>query len=284
MKPIYDNISFDCSKSLTKAFSTSFSWSSRLLPMDQRMAIYSIYGFVRVADEIVDTYHDYPQKELLSKFESDLNDALRIGISTNPILNSFQGTVKKYNIERPLIDAFMKSMRLDLEKKNYKTEEEYKEYIYGSADVVGLMCLNVFVNGDKVQYDKLKDSAMKLGSAFQKVNFLRDLKNDMEILERSYFPHIDFAHLNKETKKEIVQEIRHDFDEAFIGIRQLPDASRLAVYVAYVYYKKLLQVIKRKRPEMIMQSRIRVSNAIKMWLLFKSYLRYKAGLLKRYDY
>jgi phytoene/squalene synthetase len=248
------------------------------------MAIYSIYGFVRVADEIVDTYHEYPQEELLNKFEEDLNDALKMGISTNPILNSFQETVKKYNIERPLIDAFMKSMRLDLEKKNYKTEEEYKEYIYGSADVVGLMCLNVFVNGDKDQYEKLKDSAMKLGSAFQKVNFLRDLKNDMEILERSYFPHVDFAHLDRETKKKIVQEIRQDFDEAFTGIRQLPDASRLAVYVAYVYYKKLLQVIKRKKPELIMQSRIRVSNAMKMWLLFKSYLRYRAGLLKRYDY
>ncbi|KPL08772.1 MAG: phytoene synthase [Bacteroides sp. SM23_62] len=283
MKALYDNISFDCSKKLTKAFSTSFSFSSRLLPPAQRQAIYAIYGFVRVADEIVDTYHDFPQETLLNRFERDLNEALETHISTNPILNAFQETVFKYDIEREMIDAFLKSMRLDLEKKEYKTREEYQEYIYGSADVVGLMCLKVFVEGENNQYEKLKDSAMKLGSAFQKVNFLRDLKNDMELLERSYFPHIDFKHLTMEVKREIVEEIVADFDEAFTGIRQLPDSSRLAVYVAYVYYKKLLRIIRRKRPEHILQTRIRVSNAIKMWLLFKSYLRYKAGLLKRYD-
>ena len=283
MKALYDNISFDCSKRLTKAFSTSFSFSSRLLPPDQRQAIYAIYGFVRVADEIVDTYHDYPQEQLLNRFERDLNEAFETRISTNPILNAFQDIVFKYNIEPELIDAFLKSMRLDLEKKDYKTRDEYKEYIYGSADVVGLMCLKVFVEGDNEQYEKLRDSAMKLGSAFQKVNFLRDLKSDMEILERSYFPHIDFKHLSNDIKKEIVKEIVEDFDEAFKGIRQLPDSSRLAVYVAYVYYKKLLRIIRRKKPEQILQMRIRVSNAIKMWILFKSYLRYKAGLLKRYD-
>ena len=283
MKAIYDHISFDCSKQLTKAFSTSFSFSSRLLAPQQRQAIYAIYGFVRVADEIVDTYHDYPQEKLLKRFVRDLNEALETRISTNPILNAFQDTVYKYGLDREMIDAFLKSMRLDLEKKNYNTREEYQEYIYGSADVVGLMCLRVFVEGDDEQYRKLKDSAMKLGSAFQKVNFLRDLKNDMEILERSYFPHIDFKQLTSETKKEIVDEIVADFDEAFLGIRKLPDSSRLAVYVAYVYYKKLLRVIRRKRPEQILQTRIRVSNAVKMWLLFKSYLRYKAGLLKRYD-
>jgi phytoene/squalene synthetase len=283
MKALYDNISFDCSKSLTKAFSTSFSFSSRLLPPQQRQAIYAIYGFVRVADEIVDTYHDYPQEKLLDRFERDLNEALETRISTNPILNAFQETVYKYHLKREMISAFLKSMRLDLEKKEYKTREEYQEYIFGSADVVGLMCLRVFVEGDDEQYQKLKDSAMKLGSAFQKVNFLRDLKNDMEILERSYFPHIDFKHLTREVKKEIVKEIVADFDEAFLGIRQLPDSSRLAVYVAYVYYKKLLRIIRRKRPEQILQQRIRVNNAVKMWLLFKSYLRYRTGFLKRYD-
>ena len=283
MKALFDNISFDCSKKLTKAFSTSFSFSSRLLPMEQRQAIYATYSFVRVADEIVDTYHDYPQEKLLDRFERNLNEALETRISTNPILNAFQDTVYKYNIERELIDAFLKSMRLDLQKKEYKTREEYQEYIYGSADVVGLMCLHIFVGGDNEQYDKLKDSAMKLGSAFQKVNFLRDLKNDMETLERSYFPHIDFKNLSKKVKKEIVEEIVQDFDDAFVGIRQLPDSSRLAVYVAYVYYKKLLRIIKRKKPETILQSRIRVSNAAKMWLMFKSYLRFKAGFLKRYD-
>jgi phytoene synthase len=283
MKALYDNISFDCSKRLTKAFSTSFSFSSRLLAPQQRQAIYAIYGFVRVADEIVDTYHDYPQEKLLDRFERDLNEALETRISTNPILNAFQDIVFKYRLEREMIDAFLKSMRLDLEKKEYKTREEYQEYIYGSADVVGLMCLRVFVEGDDEQYNRLKDSAMKLGSAFQKVNFLRDLKNDMEILERSYFPHIDFKHFTRKVKKEIVDEIVADFDEAFLGIRQLPDSSRLAVYLAYVYYKKLLRIIRRKRPEQILRTRIRVNNAVKMWLLFKSYLRYKAGLLKRYD-
>ncbi len=283
MKALFDNVSFDCSKRLTKAFSTSFSFSSQLLPPDQREAIYATYSFVRVADEIVDTYHDYPQEKLLDRFERNLNEALETHISTNPILNAFQNTVYKYNIERELIDAFLKSMRLDLQKKEYKTREEYQEYIYGSADVVGLMCLRVFVEGDNEMYEKLKDSAMKLGSAFQKVNFLRDLKNDMETLERSYFPQIDFEHLDNETKNDIIHDIVMDFDEAFIGIRQLPDSSRLAVYIAYVYYKKLLRIIKRKKPEKIMQSRIRVSNSIKMWLLFKSYLRYKSGFLKRYN-
>ena len=182
MKALFDNISFDCSKRLTKAFSTSFSFSSRLLAPQQRQAIYAIYGFVRVADEIVDTYHDYPQEKLLDRFERDLNEALETRISTNPILNAFQDIVFRYHLEREMIDAFLRSMRLDLEKKEYRTKEEYQEYIYGSADVVGLMCLRVFVEGDDEQYNKLKDSAMKLGSAFQKVNFLRDLKNDMEIL------------------------------------------------------------------------------------------------------
>jgi phytoene/squalene synthetase len=283
MKALYDHISFDCSRRLTKAFSTSFSFSSRLLPPTQRQAIYAIYGFVRVADEIVDTYHDFPQELLLDRFERDLDEALETRISTNPILNAFQETVYKYNIEREMIDAFLKSMRMDLEKKEYNTREEYQEYIYGSADVIGLMCLKVFVEGDNEQYGKLRNPAMKLGSAFQKVNFLRDLKNDMELLERSYFPHIDFQHLTMEVKREIVDEIITDFDKAFLGIRQLPDSSRLAVYVAYVYYKKLLRIIRRKNPEQIFQTRVRVSNTIKMWLLFKSYLRYKAGLLKRYD-
>ena len=283
MKAIYDNVSFDCSKKLTKAFSTSFSFSSRLLPPEQREAIYATYSFVRVADEIVDTYHDYPQEKLLDRFERDLNEAFDTQISTNPILNAFLKTIIKYNIERDLIDAFLKSMRLDLQKKEYKTREEYLEYIYGSADVVGLMCLRVVVEGDDKLYAELKDSAMKLGSAFQKVNFLRDLKNDMEILERSYFPHIDFEHLSKEDKNTIISEIVQDFDEAFLGIRKLPDSSRLAVYVAYVYYKKLLRIIRRKKPEIIMRTRIRVSNAFKFWLLFKSYLRFKAGFLKRYD-
>ncbi len=283
MKALFDHVSYESSKTLTKAYSTSFSFAARMLPARLQKAIYAIYSFVRVADEIVDTFHDYPQEELLNNFERNLNEALEMGISTNPYLHAFQQTVHMYNIEPELIEAFLKSMRLDLEKKEYKTKKEYKEYIYGSADVVGLMCLKVFVNGDRELYENLKETAMNLGSAFQKVNFLRDLKNDMEILERSYFPGVDFQHLTLEVKNEIVKEIAEDFDEAFLGIRKLPDSSRLAVYVAYVYYKQLLKAIRRKNPEKIMQSRIRVNNNLKMWLLFKSYLRYKAGLLKRYD-
>ena len=283
MKALFDQVSYESSKTLTKAYSTSFSFAARMLPPVQRKAIYAIYSFVRVADEIVDTFHDYPQEKLLDNFEWNLNEALETGISTNPYLNAFQQTVHMYNIEPELIEAFLKSMRLDLEKKEYKTRKEYKEYIYGSADVVGLMCLRIFVNGDKGLYENLKGTAMNMGSAFQKVNFLRDLKNDMEILERSYFPGVDFQHFTREAKNAIVKEIVGDFDEAFLGIRKLPDSSRLAVYVAYVYYKQLLKIIRRKTPEKIMQSRIRVNNNLKMWLLFKSYIRYKAGFLKRYD-
>ncbi len=283
MKDLFDQISYDSSKALTEAYSTSFSKSASLLPLEQRKAIYAIYSFVRVADEIVDTFHDYHQAKLLDNFERNLDEALENRISTNPYLNAFQQTIHTYNIDRELIDSFLKSMRMDLEKKDYKNTEEYKAYIYGSADVVGLMCLKVFVNGDQALYECLKETAMNLGSAFQKVNFLRDLKNDMDILERSYFPDVDFHHLNRKTKNAIVKEITEDFDNAFRGIRKLPDSSRLAVYVAYVYYKQLLKSIKRKKPEKIMESRIRVNNNLKMWLLFKSYLRYKAGFLKRYD-
>jgi phytoene synthase len=283
MKSQFDHISYQSSKILTKAYSTSFSFAARMLPPRQRMAIYAIYGFVRVADEIVDSFHDHPQEKLLDGFERDLHDALELGISTNPYLNAFQHTVQTYHIERELIDAFLKSMRLDLEKKEYKTDEEYREYIYGSADVVGLMCLRVFVEGDQELYENLKGTAMNLGSAFQKVNFLRDLKNDVEILKRSYFPEVDFQHLNRETKNSIVNEIVEDFDNAFRGILKLPDSSRLAVYVAYVYYKKLLKILRQKKPEIIMQSRIRINNNLKLWLLFKSYVRYKTGFLKRYD-
>ncbi len=283
MRTLFDQISFENSKALTRAYSTSFSYSARLLPREQREAIYAIYSFVRVADEIVDTFHDHPQEILLEGFVNELNQALELGISTNPYLNAFQHIVHKYRIDRSLIDAFLRSMRLDLEKKAYKTTEEYKAYIYGSADVVGLMCLKVFVEGDQALYESLEESAMNLGSAFQKVNFLRDLKNDMEILERSYFPGVDFQHLTPEIKKSIVREITGDFDKAFAGIRRLPDSSRLGVYVAYVYYRQLLKIIRRKKAEVIMQSRIRVNNNLKIWLLFKAYVRYKAGFLKRYD-
>ena len=199
MKSIFDNVSFDCSMKVTKAYSTSFSSAVKMLAPSIRQDIYNIYGFVRFADEIVDTFHDYDKQALFNQFENDLALAISQKISLNPILNSFQNTVHKYNIPEALINAFMKSMKLDLSKSEYKTTEEYQEYIYGSADVVGLMCLKVFVNGNDEKYNEFKDSAMRLGSAFQKVNFLRDLKADFEELSRTYFPNTDLNHLDEKS-------------------------------------------------------------------------------------
>ena len=245
MKPLFDEVSLICSKKVTSAYSTSFSTAVNMLSPTLRPAIYSIYGFVRFADEIVDSFHDWDNAYLLEKFEQDLNEAIEMQISLNPILNSFQQTVRKYNIDRGMIDAFLKSMRMDLLKTNYQTKEEYQEYIYGSADVVGLMCLKVFVNGDNEKYEELKDSAMRLGSAFQKVNFLRDLKDDYEVLNRSYFPKVDLRTLNNQAKKDIILEIEEDFKEAYKGIKELPIEAKFGVYTAYIYYKRLLSKLKR---------------------------------------
>ncbi len=223
MKELFDSVSYSCSKLVTKRYSTSFSLAVNMLAPSIRADIYNIYGFVRFADEIVDTFHDYKKKELLAQFERDYYDAKKNGISLNPILNSFQHTVKKYDINNHLVDAFLDSMKADLNQIDYMTKEEYDKYIYGSADVVGLMCLKVFVNGDQAKYDELKGPAMRLGSAFQKVNFLRDLKNDFELLNRSYFPNLDLGQLNQQSKEIIVEEIEEDFDVAFReGILKLP--------------------------------------------------------------
>jgi len=237
MKSIFDNVSFDCSVKVTKAYSTSFSSAVKMLAPSIRQDIYNIYGFVRFADEIVDTFHDYDKEALFSQFENELSLALSQKISLNPILNSFQHTVNKYNIPQEMIDAFMKSMKLDLSKSEYKTTEEYQEYIYGSADVVGLMCLKVFVNGNDEKYNQLKDSAMRLGSAFQKVNFLRDLKADFEELSRTYFPNTDLNQLDEKSKQEIIADIESDFEAAYEGIKNLPLEAKFGVYTAYRYYK-----------------------------------------------
>jgi phytoene/squalene synthetase len=279
MKPLFDEVSLICSKKVTSAYSTSFSTAVNMLSPTLRPAIYSIYGFVRFADEIVDSFHDWDNAYLLEKFEQDLNEAIEMQISLNPILNSFQQTVRKYNIDRGMIDAFLKSMRMDLLKTNYQTKEEYQEYIYGSADVVGLMCLKVFVNGDNEKYEELKDSAMRLGSAFQKVNFLRDLKNDIEILNRSYFPHINFSSLDELSKQKIISEIEEDFQHARKGISNLPPTSKFGVYTAFIYYKQLLKKIKKTPPKKVMQMRIRVNNAVKLGLLVKSYFNSKLNLV-----
>jgi phytoene/squalene synthetase len=244
-----------------------------------RDAIYSIYGFVRFADEIVDSFHTFDKESLITDFEIEYYKAQKSGISLNPILNSFQQTVAKYNIQDALVQAFLKSMKLDLIKTSYNSNQEYKDYIYGSADVVGLMCLKVFVNGNQQQYNELKDEAMRLGSAFQKVNFLRDLKCDTEILNRNYFPNLENNFFNEKAKSEIILEIEADFKIALGGIKKLPFEARFGVYTAYIYYKKLLQKLKSTSCEDIGNERIRVSNVSKTYLLSKSFLRYKLNLI-----
>lgn len=279
MKALFDTLSYACSKKVTSHYSTSFSLAVNLLGSEIKGHIHNIYGFVRFADEIVDSFHDYDKEYLFNKFELDLKESLRHGISLNPILNSFQHTVSTYGIDYNLIDAFMKSMRMDLSKTEYQTQEEYEAYIYGSADVVGLMCLKVFVKGDAEEYERLKPSAMRLGSAFQKVNFLRDLKADVEGLSRSYFPNIDFGRITPENKEEIVKEIEGDFRVAKEGILQLPMEAKFGVYTAYRYYMQLLFKLKKTPSECIMKTRIRVSNPAKMSLLAGSYFDIKMNLV-----
>ena len=279
MKALFDTVSFDCSVKVTKAYSTSFSSAVKMLALSIRQDIYNIYGFVRFADEIVDSFHDYNKELLFEKFEKELEDAIQDKISLNPILNSFQHTVNKYNISQDLIGAFMKSMKLDLVKQEYKTTEEYHDYIYGSADVVGLMCLMVFVNGDEKKYEELKDSAMKLGSAFQKVNFLRDLKADFEGLNRTYFPNTDLNKLTETSKKEIIDDIEADFKMAYEGILRLPIEAKFGVYTAYRYYKRLLKRLKTTPSTEIKNTRIRVPNYEKAELLARCYVKYRLNLL-----
>ena len=279
MKSIFDKISFDCSKNVTKSYSTSFSSAVKMLAPSIRQDIYNIYGFVRFADEIVDSFHEYDKSVLFEQFENDLELALNNKISLNPILNAFQHTVAKYGISKELIAAFMKSMKLDLTKKDYKTQEEYNEYIFGSADVVGLMCLTVFVKGDVVKYDELKSAAMKLGSAFQKVNFLRDLKADFEDLSRTYFPDTDLNQLDESSKLKIIEEIEADFKAGYEGIVGLPVEAKFGVYTAYIYYKKLLAKLKQTPSAEIKNTRIRVSNYQKCGLFAKCYFSYKLNII-----
>ena len=279
MKNIFDEVSYSCSEYVTKTYSTSFSLATRLLSENIRKDIYNIYGFVRFADEIVDSFHDYNKTELFNDFSDDLEKALANKIHLNPILNSFQHTFHKYKIDKDLVDSFMKSMRMDLTKKKYSTVKEYKEYIYGSADVVGLMCLKVFVQGDSKLYNKLKNNAMKLGSAFQKVNFLRDLKADKEDLNRTYFPNTKFEELNESEKNEIINEIENDFKDGLEGIKQLPLDAKFGVFMAYRYYNQLLKKLKKTPATEIINRRIRVPNLKKIELLTRSYVKYQLNLL-----
>jgi phytoene synthase len=276
MITLFHELCGECSKSTTQKYSTSFCSAIRLLHPEFRNPIYNIYGLVRFADEIVDTFHDYNKAELLFEFKKDTYKAIERGISLNPILHSFQKTVKSYSIPMELIEAFFKSMEMDLSKTLYNTNG-YKEYIYGSAEVVGLMCLYVFCEGDSIMYEKLRPSAQSLGAAFQKVNFLRDVKTDYEELNRTYFPEIDFKNFTSHMKKGIEADIEKDFKDAYDGIVMLPVKARFGVYVAYKYYLSLFHKIKKTAPSNILEQRIRIPNYGKIYIVAK------AGIMSQFN-
>lgn len=274
MKQKFDILSFKISELTTKSYSTSFSIGIHFLHKEIHEAIYAIYGFVRFADEIVDSFHEFDKEALLEEFKKDTYRAIEQEISLNPILNAFQFVVRKYNVDNELIDAFLHSMEMDLKKIDY-SDSLYKEYIFGSAEVVGLMCLKVFTNGEASEYQKLKPMAQKLGSAFQKINFLRDCKADIEKLGRVYFPNVKGDKITESEKLEIEADIEQEFYDSLQGIKSLPENSKLGVYVAYIYYYQLLVKIKKVHANDIMQQRIRVSNFEKCILLAKAYMKYK---------
>ncbi len=278
MMNIFHELSQQCSKATTIAYSTSFSSAIKLLHSDLRTPIFNIYGFVRFADEIVDTFHQYNKEELLVEFKNETYTAIERGISLNPILHSFQLTVNKYKISHDLIEAFFKSMEMDLGKTSYNSIG-YKEYIYGSAEVVGLMCLYVFCDGNKEMYENLRPSAQSLGAAFQKVNFLRDVKADYEQLNRTYFPEVDFRNFTPSMKKEIEADIARDFAEAYEGIIRLPVKARFGVYVAYKYYLSLFKKIRKTKPANILEQRIRIPNYGKMLIVAKAGVRSQLNYL-----
>ena len=278
MKQLFDELSHQLSKITTEKYSTSFSLGIIALHPSIRPAIYAIYGYVRLADEIVDSFHDYDKAALLKRFRQQTREGLEEKISVNPILNSFQETVHKYNIGTALIEQFLNSMEMDLTPTMYNGDL-YKEYILGSAEVVGLMCLHVFVNGDQNAFDSLKPSAMKLGSAFQKVNFLRDLQEDYHRLGRAYFPHIQMEDFNDATKKQIEKEIEQEFSEALAGIKRLSASAKFGVFLAYRYYLFLFRKIKQTSASKIMHQRIRIPNGRKLSLMMSSYVQYKMALI-----
>jgi 15-cis-phytoene synthase len=277
-KELFDNVSLKCSIITTKSYSTSFSLGIRCLDKELRNPIYSIYGFVRFADEIVDTFHDYNKPELLQRFKEETYLSIKEGISLNPILNSFQYTVNKYKFEHELIDQFLKSMEMDLTLTEYD-DQGIQEYILGSAEVVGLMCLRVFCKGDEAMYQHLKPSAMKLGSAFQKINFLRDLNADFNGMSRTYFPGVDLTQFTEATKKQIEEDIALDFKAGYEGIKKLPKKARLGVYVAYLYYISLFKKIQNTSSHVVIKKRIRVPNSKKLSIFAYSFLKHQLNLL-----
>ena len=278
MLQLFHTTSENCSRVVTENYSTSFSSAIRMLHKDLRSPIFNIYGFVRFADEIVDTFHDYDKTYLLEQFKKETHDAIQRGISLNPILNSFQRTVNQYSIDPGLIDAFFHSMELDISKTTYD-KEGYNEYIYGSAEVVGLMCLYVFCEGRKELYEKLKLPARALGAAFQKVNFLRDIKADYNGLSRVYFPGCDFTNFTECNKKEIEKEIHADFHTAFQGIINLPLKARFGVYVAYKYYLSLFKKITKMKPARMLEERIRIPDYRKAMIIFRAGIKNQLHLI-----
>jgi phytoene/squalene synthetase len=278
MKSLFDNLSAEVSKMTTRSYSTTFSLGIYFLHKRLRDAIYGIYGFVRLADEIVDSFDGYDKAYLLDKLKSDTHEAIISRISSNPILNSFQHAVHNYQIAPELIEMFMQSMEMDLGKLKY-TSATYQQYILGSAEVVGLMCLHVFSEGNHAMYHELRPHAMKLGAAFQKVNFLRDMKDDYEILGRTYFPNIEMGAFTDHAKSEIEREIENDFKIAYNGIKKLPSSSRGGVYLAYVYYQSLFKKIKRLPPQRILSGRVRINNGHKLGLMLNSLVEHKMNLL-----
>ncbi len=278
MKKLFDELSYEVSKCTTRKYSTSFSLGILALKPSIRSAIYAIYGYVRLADEIVDSFHDYNKEKLLSRLKKETYNAIEEGISLNPILQAFQQTVHDYRIDRELIDTFLHSMEMDLQKIDFDSKL-YNEYIYGSAEVVGLMCLQVFTEGNKEKFEELKPYAMKLGSAFQKINFLRDLKDDYQVLGRTYFPGINMSVFDNSVKFKIEDEIETEFEQALIGIKKLPSSSMFGVYLAYRYYLSLFYKIKKTSSQRIMQNRIRIANSQKLLLACESYIRYKVAYL-----
>ncbi len=275
---LYNKTSFECSKLITNRYSTSFSHGIRAFDKPYRNAIYAIYGFVRYADEIVDTFHDFDKAGLIATFRKETFEAIDAGISLNPVLQSFQLTVNQCGIEREVIDAFLHSMEMDLDRTSY-SEDAFREYIYGSAEVVGLMCLRVFCDDDEALYKQLMPKAHSLGSAFQKVNFLRDIQADYKERGRVYFPGVDFKNFRESDKQQIEADIKRDFDDALAGIKQLPKGTRLGVYIAYVYYQRLFKKIQNTPAVMIMNERIRVSDTQKMALCMKALVQQKLNVI-----
>ncbi|CCG98903.1 Squalene/phytoene synthase [Fibrella aestuarina BUZ 2] len=278
MMSLFNQTALECSKLITERYSTSFTLGIRTLDKKFHLPIYAIYGFVRYADEIVDTFHDHDKQDLLNRFRADTYRAIEEGISLNPVLHSFQLVVRQYQIERDLIDAFLRSMEMDLHRHDYDTAG-YSEYIYGSAEVVGLMCLRVFCEGDCDEYDRLREPARKLGSAFQKVNFLRDIKSDYQERGRTYFPGVDFTDFSRDAKQLIEDDIQRDFDDAYKGILALPRGAKMGVHLAYTYYLKLFNKIKGVPASRIQNERIRVPDPQKLALLAKTMLQYRLNLL-----